>query len=196
MKIRDRIKSLRRVKASELAPNPKNWRAHSQAQQDAMRGILADVGYAGAALARELPDGSLILIDGHLRAELTPDQKIPVLVLDVTEAEANKILATFDPLGAMAETNTESLDALLAEIDTESEALSEMLEELANQNTGDTPAENEDPEIKPVSTLAPAPMTWVLVGIPTVEFGSVAAHFESIAENESCIVEMTSNETQ
>ena len=37
MKIRDRIKELRRVKASELLPHPKNWRTHPQEQADAMR---------------------------------------------------------------------------------------------------------------------------------------------------------------
>ncbi len=36
MKIRDRIKELRRVKASELLPNPKNWRTHPTEQADAM----------------------------------------------------------------------------------------------------------------------------------------------------------------
>ena len=46
MQIRDRIKELRRVPASELLPNPKNWRTHPVAQQDALRGVLAEVGYA------------------------------------------------------------------------------------------------------------------------------------------------------
>jgi hypothetical protein len=81
MNIRNRVKALRTVKASELAPNPKNWRTHPKAQQDALRGILAEVGYADALLARELPDGSLMLVDGHLRAETTPDQEVPVLTL-------------------------------------------------------------------------------------------------------------------
>jgi hypothetical protein len=31
MQIRDRIKELRRVKASELRPNPRNWRTHPTA---------------------------------------------------------------------------------------------------------------------------------------------------------------------
>ena len=130
MKIRDRIKSLRRVKASDLAPNPRNWRTHPEAQADALRGILAEVGFAGAALARETPDG-LMLIDGHLRAELSPDAKIPVLVLDVTEAEADKILATFDPVGAMAEANEQALGELLASIEKDNAGLQAMLEELA-----------------------------------------------------------------
>jgi len=144
MKIRDRIKSLRRVKASELAPHPRNWRSHPEAQADAMRGILADVGYAGAVLARETPDG-LQLIDGHLRAELDPDGKVPVLVLDVTAEEADKILATFDPLAGMAEANEEALGKLLAEIETDSEGLQAMLEGMAADGqpespTGDGPA--------------------------------------------------------
>jgi len=131
MKIRDRIKELRRVKASELLPNPKNWRTHPVAQQDALKGILAEVGFAGAVLVRELDDGSLMLIDGHMRAETTHDQEIPVLILDVDEAESDKLLATFDPIAAMAESDAHALDALLRNVDTGSEALSKMLAELA-----------------------------------------------------------------
>ena len=99
MKIRDRIKELRRVPASELIPNPKNWRSHPKEQQDALRGILAEVGIAGAVLARELPSGELMLIDGHMRADTDPTAVWPVLVLDVTEAEADKLLATYEKLG-------------------------------------------------------------------------------------------------
>lgn len=130
MKIKDRIKELRRVKASELLPNPKNWRKHPEAQQNAMRGILAEVGIADAVLARETPDG-LMLIDGHLRADIDPTVEWPVLVLDVTEAEADKILATHDPLAAMAETDAVQLDALLREVETGSQELADMLEKLA-----------------------------------------------------------------
>ena len=102
MQIRDRIKELRRVPVSKLRPHPRNWRTHPDAQRDALRGVLAEVGYADALLARELADGSLQLIDGHLRAETTPEAVVPVLVLDVDEAEADKILLTHDPLAAMA----------------------------------------------------------------------------------------------
>jgi hypothetical protein len=81
MQIRNRIKALRQVRAADLIPNPKNWRKHPKAQADALRGLLAEVGYADALLARELPDGKLMLVDGHLRAETTPDSEVPVLVL-------------------------------------------------------------------------------------------------------------------
>src|SRR5437879_5041884 len=69
MKIRDRIKELRRVRARDLVPNPKNWRVHPKVQRRALRALLTEVGYADALIARELPDGRLQLIDGHLRAD-------------------------------------------------------------------------------------------------------------------------------
>jgi DNA modification methylase len=131
MRLRDRIKEFRRVSAHELQPNPKNWRTHPTAQQDALRGVLAEVGIAGAVLARETAEGGLMLIDGHLRTDVMHDQEIPVLVLDVDEAEADKLLATIDPLAAMAEADAGKLDELLREIDTGSEALQEMLAKLA-----------------------------------------------------------------
>jgi hypothetical protein len=101
------------VKASTLVPHPLNWRKHPQRQQELLRSVLAQVGYADALLARELPDGKLQLIDGHLRAETTPDQEVPVLVLDVTENEARTILLTSDPLAALAETDGDAIDQLI-----------------------------------------------------------------------------------
>ena len=133
MKIRDRIRELRRVHASELRPNPKNWRMHPEAQANALKGVLAEIGIADAVLARELEDGSLMLLDGHLRVETMGDQIIPVLVLDVNEAEGDKVLATLDPLAAMAEADKVKLDAILREVDTGSPELQQMLADLAEE---------------------------------------------------------------
>jgi DNA modification methylase len=129
--IRDRIKELRRVPADQLQPNPKNWRKHPEAQANALRGVLAEVGIASAVLARETPEGGLMLIDGHLRTETLHNAEIPVLVLDVSEEEADKILATFDPLGAMAESDADALRALLEDVETGSQELADMLTALA-----------------------------------------------------------------
>ena len=150
MKIRDRIKELRRVPASELVPNPKNWRTHPTEQRDALQGVLAEVGIADAVLVRELDDGSLMLIDGHLRAETLGDGLVPVLVLDVNESEADKLLATFDPLASMADVDPEKLEAILHDVNTSSDALRDMLEQLAAE-AGIVPedkAEEEQPNLK------------------------------------------------
>lgn len=152
MKIRDRIKDLRRVPAAQLTPNPRNWRTHPRAQRDALKGILAEVGYADVLLARETETGELLLIDGHLRAETTPDQTVPVLVLDLDAAEADKLLAVLDPLAAMAEPDQERLEQLVGEIETESAALQQMLIDLVARNDG---ALAEAPETEQGGGAAP-----------------------------------------
>jgi len=147
--IRDRIKELRRVRARDLLPHPKNWRVHTDAQAAALRGLLGEIGYADALLARELPDGSLTLIDGHLRAETTPDSLVPVLVLDVNEEEADKLLLTLDPLAGMALADAARLQALLASVQTNSPAVGEMLAHIAEQEASrsfDAAAQLLDPE--------------------------------------------------
>src|ERR1700752_3635169 len=119
MEIRDRVVEMRRVRARELVPNPKNWRRHPKVQADALRGLLDEIGIADALLVRELPDRRLQLIDGHLRAETMPDEEVPVLVLDLDEAEAEKLLLSLDPLASMAVADGERLQALMDSVRTE-----------------------------------------------------------------------------
>jgi DNA modification methylase len=103
---------LRRVPAAQLLSHPKNWRRHPLAQAAALRAMLAEVGMADACLARQTEQG-LVLIDGHLRRELAADGLLPVLVLDLTEGEAETLLATLDPLAGMAVADPEALRAIL-----------------------------------------------------------------------------------
>lgn len=131
MAIRNRVKRFEVRKASELLPNPRNWKTHPQKQLDAIRAIFEEVGFAGVEVVRELEDGSLMLIDGHARASVAEDADVPIVVLDVTEEEANKILLTFDPLSGMAKTDDQKLEELLREVQTGSVALAQMLEGLA-----------------------------------------------------------------
>jgi DNA modification methylase len=164
VKIRDRVKELRRVRAGDLIPHPKNWRLHPKAQQEALRGVLAEIGYADALLARELEGGGLQLIDGHLRAETTPDMEVPVLVLDVTEEEACKLLATLDPLAGMAEADPAKLEALIAEVSTDSAAVAAMLEQLAKESgvaVNAAVVEDEVPEPLPMAVTRAGDL-WLL----------------------------------
>jgi DNA modification methylase len=133
MEIRDRVIELRRVRAKYLVPNPKNWRRHPKAQANALRALLGEVGIADALLVRELQDGRLLLIDGHLRAETMPDEEVPVLVLDLDEAEADKLLLTLDPLAGMASADGERLDALLDSVRTDDPAIQALLDDLRAQ---------------------------------------------------------------
>ena len=95
---RNRIKALEYVNAADLTAHNGNWRSHPAAQAEALKGVLAEVGIAGALLAyrSERQGGALVVIDGHLRKDAAP-QKWPVLILDVDDAEADYLLATHDP---------------------------------------------------------------------------------------------------
>lgn len=130
MKIRDRVKKLVRVKASKLRPSPWNWRIHPDRQREVMQGILGEIGIAGAVLARELGDGTYALIDGHLRREELGEHKVPVLVVDLDEEEAKKLLACYDPVSQLAEKDAKMLGKLLKEVDTSSESLAGLFSDL------------------------------------------------------------------
>jgi len=130
MEIRDRVVELRRVRARELVPNPKNWRRHPKVQANALRGLLNEIGIADALLARELPDGRLQLIDGHLRAETIPDEEVPVLILDLNEEEADRLLLTLDPLAAMATADNQRLNDLLDTVRSDDPAVLALLDEI------------------------------------------------------------------
>ena len=114
--IRDRVIEQRKVRAEELLANPANWRKHPDQQRAAFRGYLKEIGFAGSALAyfSERAGGALTLIDGHLRREeLGPRFELACTITDLTDAEADKLLAAYDPVGALAETDRATFDELL-----------------------------------------------------------------------------------
>jgi hypothetical protein len=135
---RNRIVGLEYHKPGEIADHPLQWRVHSTAQEAALRAVLSEVGIAGALLAYR-NNGDLVAIDGHLRKSLDADAEWPVLLLDVTEDEANKLLATTDPLAAMAGADAAMLGDLLAVIETENDALQALLDGLAEEHGIEAP---------------------------------------------------------
>lgn len=197
--IKDRIVELRRVRASDLKDHPLNWRTHPQEQLDALRALFREIGFSGAELAFPADgrgkDGNfdeLMLIDGHARKKLLGNEVIPVLVTDLTADEAFKVLATFDPVAAMAEADADQLKTLLGEIETSSQELEAMLAALAEQNgiLGDP---DQPTELVQVNIQPPPVMSWCLIGIPTVRYGEIAADMERIGQLNDVICETTSN---
>src|SRR6185437_9908153 len=98
MKFQNRIRGLAMLPGARILPAPKNFRLHPPKQRAAMRGLLAEIGIAGAVLVW-VPDaaartrlralepgdaiafaawlrayaGDFVLYDGHLRAEEVRD---------------------------------------------------------------------------------------------------------------------------
>jgi hypothetical protein len=117
----------------ELAENPRNWRRHPEAQMDALSEAISEVGWAGACLYNETTGR---LLDGHARRKLALEQgceRVPVLVGSWSEEQERLILASLDPLAAMAEAGAAELEALLAEVTPPGDALQKMLDDLAAQ---------------------------------------------------------------
>ncbi len=115
--IRNRIREYRMVDPSEVAPNPRNWRLHPTRQRRALRAVLERIGIAGAVLAyySDRNGGQLTLIDGHER--MTVGVPFPALILDVTDEEADALLAAYDPLGDLAIAHDQKLADLIADLD-------------------------------------------------------------------------------
>jgi hypothetical protein len=145
MNFRDRIIELRRIKASELRANAKNWRLHPEGQRSALTQMLSDIGYVGAVMAREV-NGQIELIDGHLRADIAGDDDVPVLITDLTDDEVALVLATFDPLGNLAVIDGAALDKLLEGVELDDNAaLRRMIADLT-ADFEKAEAEGEDTE--------------------------------------------------
>ena len=106
--------------------------------------MLAEVGWAGALLYNEATGR---LIDGHLRKEVSsPDDEIPVLIGSWTEDQEAVILATLDPIAAMADADKDQLAALLEAVESQGEGVQELLDQVAEDNRIQRPIEAvEDP---------------------------------------------------
>jgi len=158
MSIRDRVIEFKRVDRDDVLPNEHNWRKHPEPQRAALRGLIQEIGVAGAGLAyySERNGGKLTLVDGHLRREEIPEQ-LPVIITDLNDIEADKLLASYDPLAAMAVADKANLDALLREVSTGDAALSQMLTDLAKDNGltygAQEPAPAPEPDIDHAAEL-------------------------------------------
>lgn len=129
---RNRVLGLEYHAARDLEPHPKNPRTHPDSQVRPLRGILGEVGKADRLLAYRSPrTGLLTLIDGHARRDDRPDEMWPVLVLDLDDEEAAKLLAVLHPIASLAGSDEKKIEELLAEIEVDDEALGELLEKLA-----------------------------------------------------------------
>lgn len=141
--LRNRIKEHRQVRAGDLVGNEWNPRRHTGQQRRALAQIYDEVGFARSLLAFALPDGRLKLIDGHLRAGLTPDEFVEVEILDVSEEEARVLLLCMDPLAALAEYDDEALSKLRDTAEKDSPAVQLIWSDDDDQEIAEAIAERE-----------------------------------------------------
>ncbi|HZU06631.1 MAG TPA: hypothetical protein VFB73_11715 [Chloroflexota bacterium] len=128
---RNRIVGYGAEAPDQLVANPRNWRIHPTAQQEALLGVLREVGIVQDVLVNRTTG---FVVDGHLRVLLAlrdGQATIPVKYVELTPAEEALVLATFDPLAALAGIDQEQLGALLQEVQTSDAAVQQLLNDLA-----------------------------------------------------------------
>jgi len=131
---RSRIAGHGEVAPTDLVSNPQNWRTHPAGQQRALAGALTEVGWVAGVLVNRTTGH---LVDGHLRVELAlarHEATVPVTYVELSDDEERLVLATLDPLAAMATAEKDALASLLADLSPADTDLATLLAELADQH--------------------------------------------------------------
>jgi hypothetical protein len=120
----------------QLLANPRNWRIHPKYQQDALKSVLASVGWVTHVIVNERTGH---VLDGHARVALAisrDEPTVPCTYVDLDEAEEAIVLATFDPIGSMAVTDRAMLDNVIQGVGTTDEDLAAVLADVADKLVG------------------------------------------------------------
>lgn len=135
---------------ADLLANPRNWRIHPKAQQDALEGVLEGVGWVDDVIVNKRTG---FVVDGHLRVSLAlrhDHPSVPVKYVDLSEEEESLVLATLDPIAAIATADVEKLGFLFEGIETDHEGILALLDDLAHKtgltygDVKDIPKEKKD----------------------------------------------------
>lgn len=116
MKWKNRIVGQRMADPKTLKANAANWRIHPEAQRKALAEVLDTVGWVDQILVNRTTGN---MIDGHLRVDeaiAREEAEVPVLEVELSEEEERLVLATLDPLSAMAATDWEKLEDLIEDL--------------------------------------------------------------------------------
>jgi hypothetical protein len=118
------------VPPDQLMAHPDNWRIHPKYQQEALRGVINDIGYIKSVTVNKTTGR---VVDGHLRVTLALRDNIPLIpveYVELTEAEEAEALLTLDPIAALAGSDKDNLELLLGQVNTDDAAVSELLDSL------------------------------------------------------------------
>lgn len=152
----------------QLLANPLNWRTHPKEQVDALEGLLREVGWVQRVIVNRTTGH---IVDGHARVELAlrrSESAVPVLYVELTEAEERLVLAALDPIGGLAGKDAAVLDELLQGVHTEDPALQELLDSLAGESasiggTDGLTDQDDAPEVQAEPVTKPGDV-WVMGG--------------------------------
>jgi ParB-like chromosome segregation protein Spo0J len=173
-------------KICDVTPYAGNPRLNDDAV-DAVAASLKEFGFRQPIVL----DGNGVIICGHTRYKAALKlglEKVPVHVAkDLTPEQIKAYRIADNQTASLATWNYDLLpielnSALQTDIDSE---LRELLQALLPENRY---------ELRQLETKPPCRMTWVLIGIPTVRYGEIAAQVETLAQLPGIVCETTSND--
>lgn len=166
--------------ADQFQANPLNWRVHPQIQREAVKGSLQEVGWVDEVIENVVTGH---LIDGHERvwnALQNGNAEVPFVQVELTEEEEEYVLATLDPIGAMAEGDQAVIDDLLQDVETGNQGIQAVLDDLAGEpmdyQRDDRTLEEIDLEQLPQKPI------WVLCCVPVEDLPMVKPLLDQIEE--------------
>lgn len=130
---RNRIVGAGIEQTDQLLANPRNWRVHYEAQQQALAGGIDEIGFIRSVTVNKITGA---IVDGHLRVILalrSGVKELPVEYVELSEEEEAKALLMLDPIAAMAAADRAKLADLLGMVNSDDARVQAMLAELAEK---------------------------------------------------------------
>lgn len=132
------------VPLESLLFHPQNPKLHPRAQTDALKGILGEVGWLTGVIVNL--EGDQHVLDGHDRIKAAAEAgqtTVPVFYVRVPVEMEPYVLATFDPVGTLAATDSAVLTDLLREVSSEDSAVQALLARVA-EDAGAIPPDGDE----------------------------------------------------
>lgn len=130
MSWRNRVVDHGEADPASLSQNPRNWRRHPEHQRRVLEAVLDEVGFVQDVIVNRVTGH---LVDGHLRVEMAlkrREKRVPVVYVDLSEEEEALVLATLDPVSALADQDDGALTDLMSLVTTENEDVRALLDGL------------------------------------------------------------------
>lgn len=192
-----------RIEIGLIDPHPMNYRRHPAEQIAGLRTSIRQFGgQVQSVVVQRQPNGRYVFVAGHglgeaARLEGLAELDCRVIPESWPHPKVMAYLVADNEHARRSQDDDIQMASILREVEEFDKQLvnaagytdAEFLALLGQVGEGDNQA-----KLKPLDVAKQPPnMVWVLIGIPVVKFGAIAAVVDHLANNPDVILEMTTN---